>query len=326
MIKYFSTGVFSRYVGLLIFVVICWIPSFVNPVASTSPHISLIPELASLSKTFPISGLITSFIAYIFSVLFLNLTAVKQHLTGLISLTPAFFYIVITATLSYYFSSNIYILISLLLMVVIYYSLTLHERDNSIKNAFNAGFFLGISSLIYPPLVYLFLVIWISILLHRDNNWRAFVSSIMGLVAPFVFLLTWFFLNDQFHTDVEHLKSALIPDFSFPIWSLHETIVFVLILITGLAISLNVLYSLTEKSINLRRNLLVLVFLFLFIVVITLMFDKSMSVFMLVAIPMAMMSSNLAPKLRKNKWINRGLVVIIVAAIVIHLIDFLNVT
>jgi MFS family permease len=254
----------------------------------------------------------------------LNYIAVKQHITGLISLLTMLFYILITASFTSYFSFNLLAWVSLLLIVVLSYTLTLHNREDSIKNAFNAGFFLGIGSVLFPPLVYLIFIVWISILLHRENNWRAYVSSILGLSAPFVFVLTWFFLNDKLLDAILVLKEELIPQLSFPDWSVKQAVLFGILFLFGSVISLKILGSLGEKNINLRRNLLVLVTFFAFITLITLLFIKSVLAYILAAIPLALMTANFTDKSKPNKWVNWGLSVLTLVIIVFHLIGFLN--
>lgn len=324
MINYFSTSVVSRYIFLFLFVIYCWLTSINYPVLEVNSSGLLFPELIPRLGTLPLVSFFITFAVYLASIFMLNYIAVKQHITGLISLLTMLFYILITASFTSYFSFNLLAWVSLLLIVVLFYTLTLHNREDSIKNAFNAGFFLGIGSVLFPPLVYLIFIVWISILLHRENNWRAYVSSILGLSAPFVFVLTWFFLNDKLLDAILVLKEELIPQLSFPDWSVKQAVLFGILFLFGSVISLKILGSLGEKNINLRRNLLVLVTFFAFITLITLLFIKSVLAYILAAIPLALLTANLTDKSKPNKWVNWGLSVLTLVIIVFHLIGFLN--
>jgi len=319
MIKFFSKGVFSTYVWMNLLILLCWLPSFFHPADFVGFTGSIIPAIQFKGITQPLTINILSFFGYVFSVFFLNYMAVKQQITGLISMLPVLFYVLFTGSAPNFTTANIFIWISLLLMVVLYYSMTLYERENSVKNAFNAGFFLGTASLFYTPLIYLTLVIWISVLLHRVNSWRPYVSSVMGLLSPFLLWVTWLFISNQMEVITQVFIPGLIPQISLTdklqatdIW------LFGLLVLFGLAVSFNTLSKLGEKSINLRRNLLLFVILFGFLLAITILFFKSLQVFMLAGIPVALMAAQIFTKSKPNKWINRLIVLMTLFVVFTH--------
>jgi len=302
-----------------LFILLCWLPSFVHPVEFDGFTGFVVPAIRFNGINQSLTINILSYFGYIFSVFFLNYMAVKQQITGLISMLPVLFYVLFTGISPSYTTANIFIWISLLLLVVLYYSMTLYERESSVKNAFNAGFFLGAASLFFTPLVYLIIVIWASILLHRVNSWRPYVSSLMGLTSPFVFWATWLFISNQMDVVPQVLIPGLIPKISLPDnLPAKDLVLFGLLLFIGVALSLHTLGKLNEKSINLRRNLLLFVILFGVLLAITLFFVQSMQVFMLAAIPMALMAAQIFTKSKPNKWVNRVMVLMTLLVVITH--------
>ncbi len=319
MIKFFSKGVFSTYVWMNLLILLCWLPSLVHPGKFVGTSETLVSGLELSLQSQPFFITLLSFFLFIFSAFFLNYMAVKQQITGLISMLPVLFYVLITGMSPNYAGAHIFIWIGVLLMVVLDYNMTLYERENGVKNAFNAGFFLGLAALLFTPFVYLIIVIWVSILLHRVNSWRPFVSSLMGLASPFVFWATWLFISNQMEVLRQVLIPGLIPKISLPhhvpamdIW------LFGFLLFVGIALSLNTLGRLSEKSINLRRNLQLFVFLFGVLVAITVFFVQSLQVFMLASIPMALMAAQIFTKSKPNKWVKWMMVLSTLFVIITH--------
>jgi hypothetical protein len=206
------------------------------------------------------------------------------------------------------------------------YCFSLYQSESSIKNAFNAGFLLGVASYFYPPLVYLFLLIWLALMLHRVNTWRAYVSSLLGLLAPLAFLLIWFFLTDQFISSTTALLSELVPVFILKVdASWPELVVFTLMILLGVIFSAQLSSSLSEKSINLRRNLFITLLFFYILIAIIIFYNKMTLAWMLPGIPLAIITAHQLVLVKKTKWINIFLILVVLFVIGNHLMMLLNV-
>ena len=85
------------------------------------------------------------------------------------------------------FLANIFVLLALRSVL----------RSGRVKKAntmlYNAGLFLGIASLFYPPYIILILFVWIAMSIMRSTTLREVLLSIMGLltVGAYVFSLYW---------------------------------------------------------------------------------------------------------------------------------------
>jgi hypothetical protein len=326
MIKFFSKSYFSRYAWLLALVVLCWLPQFIHPGNVTGYQSFIFSGIQSALNQVPYISVILTFLVYVFSIFFINVISIEHHISGKVNTLPILMYILYTATISMFFVSNSFIWIGLILLFMLRYCFSLYQSESSIKNAFNAGFLLGVASYFYPPLVYLFLLIWLALMLHRVNTWRAYVSSLLGLLAPLAFLLIWFFLTDQFISSTTALLSELVPVFILKVdASWPELVVFTLMILLGVIFSVQLSSSLSEKSINLRRNLFITLLFFYILFAIIIFYNKMTLAWMLPGIPLAIITAHQLVLVKKTKWINIFLILVVLFVIGNHLMMLLNV-
>ncbi|PIQ30801.1 MAG: hypothetical protein COW63_09030 [Bacteroidetes bacterium CG18_big_fil_WC_8_21_14_2_50_41_14] len=325
MIKYFSKSYFSRYAWLLTIVVVGWLPQFIHPAKCEGFPSYLFLPFQSVFDSFPITGIIFTLLVYVFSVFFLNFISIEHHISGKVNTLPIFIYILFTASISAYFTTNSFIWISLLLLWMLRHCLSLYQRESTITNALNAGLLLSVASFFYPPLIYLILLIWFSLLLHRVNSWRAYVTSLLGLLGPYLFLLTWFFMTDQLKSATANFVGEILPVVNFkPDLPWTELAVFTLLLLLGILFSVKLASSLGEKNINLRRNLFILLLFFAFQLLLILIFNKSSLAFMLLGIPYAFIVAHQLVLLKKTRLINLILLVITLFIVGNHLMILFN--
>jgi hypothetical protein len=62
---------------------------------------------------------------------------------------------------------------------------------------FDAGLLIGLGSLFYFNLLFVFPFIWVAQYLLRPLSWREFTYSLIGLLFPFIYLLSLAFIFDQ---------------------------------------------------------------------------------------------------------------------------------
>ena len=134
------------------------------------------------------------------------------------------------------------------------------KTKNSLPNIFNASFFIGLSSLIYPPNTLFFLILLISLFYLNSATWRTITVAIIGTLTPLFFHDT---LVYALNIDISTFKTFSTNFFgSFSISSLPSTnsslLLFVLLLtqIPSFFIS-------SSKTINkIRKPLLLMLFYF----------------------------------------------------------------
>ena len=135
--------------------------------------------------------------AFIWNSFVNNNTLLKQS-----SYFPAFFVIILSSSRVALIGLYPSLCSSLFLMLALRRLVASYKKENALANVFDAGLFIGIASLIYPPVTIFILFLWIAILTIRSLIWREWVVAIIGFILPigFAFLYHFLFLNDSVYS------------------------------------------------------------------------------------------------------------------------------
>lgn len=303
MIKFFSTGYLSRYLFIFIFGLILWIPSLLYPsyyngISSFAfNQISLITAQNILLQT------IASFFITLITAFLLNKCAIDNGLSGKMSTLIALVYFILTSSLSGEFHNNPVIWINFILVFVLCNLMRLPYVTNTIPVIFNAAFLIGFASLFYSPLVFMVLIIWISVIVHRIVTWRNFVVSIVGVVLPYFLLLTLFFSigdlpeESYFLFETLHISTDIVI-----ITDPFEMAISVILLSIIFISSLGIANRIPEKNINLRRNLIITFFYVAILLLVLFVFTKSLVLFLLLCIPSALLMGHWLGNIKRTRY------------------------
>lgn len=137
--------------------------------------------------------------------------------------------------------------------------LKVYHQKTIFSEVFDAGFYLGVASLIYYPFVLFILSYWIYISMNRAFNFREYFFPLLGMLLPFFFLSVYFFYFDLpyefFDIEIQGKVDSLIN-----LGSLTQRIFLV---ITGIAFVISLPFFIKQitrskiKTKNARRILLV---------------------------------------------------------------------
>ena len=317
MIKYFNTGYVSRYVLVIIIAIIIWIPSLIIPEnysGVTSYAYGIILELLG-NSTLAIT-LISLFLT-LFTALLLNLYAINSGIVGKVSTLAFALFVIFSSTLTGEFHNNPAIWINFILVFVWMNLMQLPYKLNTIPIIFNASFLVGVASLFYSQLVFLFILIWMAIFIHRIVTWRNLVVTLIGVTIPYFFLLTWFYFTEMLLEESYVLFNSLKFDFFllYPTDLLNITVLAIVVPFLIITV-LGVIGRLNENSINRRRNLLITVVYFFIILLILIVFSKSLNNLLLLAIPSVLLISYWVSNQKYTKWYNITLSVLLLIIIV----------
>lgn len=327
MIKYFSTGYLSRYILLFFLLLIIWIPSLLVPSGYTgiSSYLFDVINIFTSQNLFIQTGFAA--ILTIFTALLINKIAVENGFTSKVSTLTSFLYIILASAIIGETHNNPVIWINFIMVFVLSNIFKLPYAKTVAPVIFNASFLLGVASLFYSQLYFIILFIWASIIIHRVLTWRNITISLIGISLPYVYLLTWFFFNDQLLEDSYVLFNSLQIDFSLiflsdPINIIVSTVLFVILMISAFGIA----GSLNEKNINLRKNLTITFFYLLSAFLIVLVFSKSLISPLLLSIPSSLIISYWLSNLKNTRWFDIALLIITILIILNeYLVLFFNI-
>ncbi len=323
MIKFFSTGYLARYFQLLLLSVILWLPSLLYPIPYTGIPSFAYNQISSFFNENLFLLTLVSFILTLLTALILNKIAVENGLSSKISSLVAFLYIFLTSAIVGESHNNPVIWINFILVFALANILRLQYANNTIPVVFNASFLLGIASLFYSQLVFLIVFIWASIIIHRVVEWRNFVVTLIGVVLPYAFLLTWLFFIDNMLENSFLLFDSLKIDMDLLLLSNPIEIIVSVILFSLIIVSVfGIVGTLNEKNINLRRNLIVILFYFISSFLILFFFSKSIISTLLMSIPSALMLANWLIGIKRVRWFNIALFLVMLLVILNQFLFF----
>ena len=316
MIRFFSTGYLSRYLLLLLFGLVIWMPSLLF-----SDSYSGIPSYAYnqiLTLTAHNVYVLTSisFVLTIITSFLLNQFAINNGFSAKVSTLIALLYMLLTSAMVGETHNNPVIWINFILVFVLGNLMHLPYVGNTIPVVFNASFLLGVASIFYSPLVFLILFIWMAIIIHRLISLRNIIVSLVGVILPYVFLLTWFFYKDilleESYVLFDSLNIELAPIF---ITDVVDIIVSIILLALTIISILGIAGRLNEKNINLRRNLIITMFYVSTAFLILLFFSKSLISTLLLSIPAALITGHWLSCTKHTRWYNIALSLVMVLII-----------
>jgi hypothetical protein len=159
------------------------------------------------------------------------------------SFLPGILYLIIVSSVSDLHAFLPVHLATLLVLISLYFIFATYHKQVDITYAFNASFFLALSSLVYFPVIMLFPLVWISIfVLQKNDNWRLLVIPVLGFGMPWLFMWVFFFLNDS--------ALKLGKDLITMLWTDHNAYLFepYFLLLTAVVTLLTILGSLSIFS------------------------------------------------------------------------------
>lgn len=264
IIQVFKGRYITQYVGLVLFALVLWFDVLIFPERTLEGEPAFKQWwLNDFAQKFPFISTAISFLILLFQALLLNQIFEYHRITERNQLLVAAVYLTLMSSASILVRPNQMLVLNLLLIVLINTLFKLFEKPEAYSQAFDAGFVAGIASLIYSPMVYLLIFIWGTFIIYQIFTWREWLISVIGMLMPFVMVVTWFFVKGQLNEVAMDffLQFAIIPEIGFKpdyyaiiIWGLTSVVVF-----SGIG---KVLKKSTEGTIDIRKKFTVLIFFF----------------------------------------------------------------
>jgi len=303
-------------VGVLILSLVLWIPGYFKQSAIVvNSKIPFIEAFNFLHEKNWINITLTSILIG-GQAIYLNYLVNYNKLLKTNSYVLAFFYVLLNGACYKVFSFNAIILANTFLLLGLHQLFRLYNMTDSASVIFNAALFFGISTLVYPPLIVLFPLIWIALSYLRSPKAKDFLVAIIGFLLPFVYWFTYLFLIDEFDKiDIGFIfqnpiinQELIIEPFSYFFGLLG------VILLLALFSSISFLNRTVVKT----RKLFVLIILLLLSCLPILFFNEKdyIALFLTLILPGSIVISNYILNLRKG-WQAELLTLLLLTTIVV---------
>lgn len=191
------------------------------------------------------------------------------------------------------------------------------EKKTINSNAFDTGLLIGIGSLFYINMIFMFPAFVIGLkIINRSFNWRNLILIFWGLILPWVFVFSYYFLSEKINELLRILELNLFTNNKRLTGNIPLQIYagfWVFLLFIG---SLTALLHFDEIKISTRKYYSVLLLLIFSIVIIYFLSPfVSVEIFILLAIPSTYILTNMLLFIR-NRFIGNLILIVLIGLII----------
>lgn len=306
LLKFINSNRLSLIVIITLLPVLYWIPSFVS--ADTvqlmqNPGVPLGKLINLFNSNFRLLASVTALL-----LLLGNSYLLIQMNTNFIFIPvrtqlPALFYLMLSTGIVQLHQLTPALVSSSFLIWMFYRIFSAYKTDGVSMNFLDAGLLVSVASLVYFPSIIFFLFLLSSISLLRPFIWREWVFALIGLLIPYVFLLSGFYLWNLSVPDFISQIAASFASLNIT-YKLSQMVNWAFILLFIIASSYFIATYFDSMKIHARKFFLVFWFFFLFgLLVFLVHFKSGTGMIYFVSIPLAYLFSFYFIKCKAN-WIN----------------------
>lgn len=252
---------------LPIALLLLWAYGFFHPVLPMTGHAApLYKLLISGREHYPFLLTIISVILVFCEALLINHIVEKNEIIDTTTYLPALAYIVLMSLQPEMLSLHPILIANLFMLLALRKLMQTYRKETAYFESFDTGLFISLSALFYIPSVVFILLLWAGLIVIRPFIWREWIISFIGLLLPWIYLLFYYFWNDDVGTlEYDALYYTLIaPQKSFDAlkFSFSEYFQITVLLIALILASGKVIIELNMSTVRSKGNLLLLIYFF----------------------------------------------------------------
>lgn len=210
----------------------------------------------------------------------------------------------------------------LFILLALYMLMKMYGQSEPYQYVFTAAFSVSIASLIYLPALYFMIGLWISLLTFRIASWREWFITIIGLMVPFLYVISYYFWIGALQEGWQQIVAALRFQKSEGYTMTVAEIVFLVTAILMMAIAtIATLNAIQDKLISIRRKTWVILdFTLAGLIGVILTFGSWKTGHFFLMMPLAFFLTYAAIAIKKSRINDLLVLLFILMAIVIHYI------
>jgi hypothetical protein len=199
LLQLFKKSYFIQISWVVFFAIILAIPGFFFQNIGIWPNNTLFFQLVQPPAFLLINWVnqLLFFFLILFLSFYLKVVLTKHHLVHHLNFIPSLLVILL---FNFYHEGQFQLIggINLFLLILAFsHLLESFDNDKPDNNIFSAAFLISIATLLsYTNLVFI-LIVWLSFFVFQNYSWRYFPITIVGIITPYFFFLTWLFWEDK---------------------------------------------------------------------------------------------------------------------------------
>lgn len=189
-----------HFILMPVIVLALWLRSFFSPgffpFFEGESSMPLYRPVHQLLAEFPlINNVVAVILVILLAFMILRLNTVYDFIQIRTFLPSNIFVLIVSGLLSLHTLHPVYFGAFFLLLCI---DRIFNVAENENPHSFDPGFYLSVGSLFYLNLIFYLPVIWVAFfLLRKKREWRDFVLSLVGMVLPWLFAFSWYFMTDS---------------------------------------------------------------------------------------------------------------------------------
>ncbi|MBN2805798.1 MAG: hypothetical protein JXR22_04000 [Prolixibacteraceae bacterium] len=194
------------------------------------------------------------------------------------------------------------------------------EKKEAIRNAFDAGFLIGLAGLFYFYATFFVILIPFSISILRNNlSWRDTFASFIGMLLPWLFFFSAYFIANNPMVPVNYVMDAFITkEKSFLVHlPIQIYLAYLMLIITICSVFILKQYGL--KNISVRRYFKILFLFFMTSLLMLFIPYVSSEILVFLTIPLTFLITNYLIFIKRRIWAEFFLYLLVVIAALLQL-------
>ena len=145
----------------------------------------------------PSTQFLLSFCALLLQAFLFNYVVNSHNLIGKASFMPALLFAVLGSLIPSFAAIGPVLISNFLIIWLMNEFLSMYRQSEVRSFVYNAGFVIGIGTIIYTPFVAMLPLLWIGLMIFRPFNWREWVIGLLGFLTVAFFLGFYYFWNNS---------------------------------------------------------------------------------------------------------------------------------
>ncbi len=325
VIRVFRSQYLIQYILLFLFTILLWSDALLFPEKLiTGGGFENFDFITPIISAYPLVSIIISIFVLYFQAILLNLVVEAHRLVERNQLTTAAVYVLMMSSSPQMVQPNLMLLVNFLLILLLFTTLNLYGKNEPLSAVFDTGFLVGLASLLFLPAIYFIGFVLMSLIIFQLFKWREWLIPIIGLITPYIFLISYFFWFDQLLMKYQVFINSFtfrIPDITgISEWNIAIWILFSLLIITKLGKAFRIFADSTVDN-RKKKNV---VFYYLIFSILSIFFTARELIWygFLLIIPLSIIISSLISKSKKLFVVELVFSMIIITVIIVKILNF----
>jgi hypothetical protein len=199
MIKLLKSNPALAFVLVPLFVIFIWVQTYITGLQVIPNGMPLYSVLLFwLPPVNTLGYCVIALVLVLFQAFYFNYILNKNEIISKNSWIFSLFYMLLMSLLPQFLVFHPMMIGMTIIVIVFEKIFNLYKSNNALAINFDIGLLISLAALFYFPLIVVYLLYMIALIILKPFAWRDWIVGLMGLVLPFFFMFTYYFLTDQF--------------------------------------------------------------------------------------------------------------------------------